>query len=233
MRPAVCWSRSRSGPGTDEVADLVAKRVKDTSGRISAKRLLPEAIAAGYAGSARNLRRLVADAKAAGGREPWPRRRPAIWAPGETLMIDWSKTGCTCSVRCWPVADPGRPLAARRERPLPRWVPGRMLRRTRWSPQGRPGGSCGLPEGRRGGADTGLCPVRYPLPVPPGLLRAADPESKGSGGEPRRVRQGRPDGPLAIGGSTDGRHGRREPAAEVWCAEVNAATIRRSARSPP
>ena len=47
----------------DEVAALVAKRVKATSGRISAKRLLPEAHAAGYAGSARNLRRLVAEAK--------------------------------------------------------------------------------------------------------------------------------------------------------------------------
>lgn len=45
------------------VADLVAKRVKATSGRISAKRLLPEARAAGYVGSARNFRRLVAEAK--------------------------------------------------------------------------------------------------------------------------------------------------------------------------
>ncbi len=49
----------------DEVADLVAKRVKDTSGRISAKRLLPAARVAGYEGSARNFRRLVADAKMA------------------------------------------------------------------------------------------------------------------------------------------------------------------------
>jgi len=47
----------------DEVADLVAKRVKDTSGRISVNRLLPAARVAGYEGSARNFRRLVADAK--------------------------------------------------------------------------------------------------------------------------------------------------------------------------
>lgn len=78
----------------DEVADLVAKRVEATSGRITAKRLLPEATAAGYDGSARNFRRLVADAKQAwrnenpsGGRG----RRPAVWSPGETLMIDWGE----------------------------------------------------------------------------------------------------------------------------------------------
>jgi Mu transposase, C-terminal domain len=73
----------------DAVVDLVAKRVKDTSGRISAKRLLPEARAAGYAGSARNFRRLVADAKA-GWRQGNPGgRRPGVWSPGGTLIIDW------------------------------------------------------------------------------------------------------------------------------------------------
>jgi len=75
----------------DEVADLVAKRVKDTTGRITAKRLLPEAIAAGYVGSARNFRRLVADAKRAW-RSDHPRgRRPGVWTPGETLIIDWGE----------------------------------------------------------------------------------------------------------------------------------------------
>ena len=44
----------------DCVADLVAERVEKTQGRISAKRLLPKARAAGYVGSARNFRRLVA-----------------------------------------------------------------------------------------------------------------------------------------------------------------------------
>jgi hypothetical protein len=39
------------------------RRVSATSARISAKRLLPEARAAGYTGSARNFRRLVAQAK--------------------------------------------------------------------------------------------------------------------------------------------------------------------------
>jgi hypothetical protein len=45
------------------VVDVVAARVAKTSGRISAERLLPEAAAAGYAGSARNFRRLMARAK--------------------------------------------------------------------------------------------------------------------------------------------------------------------------
>lgn len=75
----------------DEVADLVAKRVEATTGRITAKRLLPEATAAGYAGSARNFRRLVADAKQAWRNDHAGHRgrRPAVWTPGETLMIDW------------------------------------------------------------------------------------------------------------------------------------------------
>jgi hypothetical protein len=62
----------------DEVAELVAANVKKTAGRISAKRLLPAARAAGYGGSDRNFRRLVAEAKRswrhgqarAGGRRP-------------------------------------------------------------------------------------------------------------------------------------------------------------------
>ena len=47
----------------DQVIELVADRVKSTSGRVSAKRLLPTARAAGYAGSDRNFRRLVATVK--------------------------------------------------------------------------------------------------------------------------------------------------------------------------
>jgi len=87
-----------------EVADLVAKRVKATSGRISAKRLLPEARAAGYVGSARNFRRLVADAKREW-RQGHPRgRRPGVWAPGETLIIDWGVLDGVhvfCAVLAW------------------------------------------------------------------------------------------------------------------------------------
>jgi transposase len=88
----------------DDVTDVVTKRVKATSGRISAKRLLPEARAAGYVGSARNFRRLVAEAKAQW-RQGNPRgRRPAVWAPGETLLIDWGVEDGVhvfCAVLAW------------------------------------------------------------------------------------------------------------------------------------
>ena len=57
------------GHNYDAVAGLVAERVAKTAGRISAKRLLPAARAAGYAGSPRNFRRLVAGAEAGVARE--------------------------------------------------------------------------------------------------------------------------------------------------------------------
>src|SRR5713226_6879004 len=75
--------RASRGHNYDGVAELVAERAGKTSGRISAKRLLPAARAAGYAGSARNFRRLVAAAKQAWRREHHRGRRPAIWSPGE------------------------------------------------------------------------------------------------------------------------------------------------------
>ena len=85
------------------MAELVAARVERTAGRISAKRLLPVARAAGYVGSARNFRRLVAEAKSA-----W--RRSIIGAGvrrcGHPVRY-WLSTGgpmarCSCSARCWP-----------------------------------------------------------------------------------------------------------------------------------
>jgi hypothetical protein len=86
------------------VADLVAERVERTKGRISAKRLLPVAIAAGYVGSARNFRRLVADEKSAFLTEHHRGRRPATWAPGEYLVFDWGEIGplyVFCAVMAW------------------------------------------------------------------------------------------------------------------------------------
>ncbi|MCV7154654.1 IS21 family transposase [Mycolicibacterium pyrenivorans] len=75
----------------DSVADLVAERVAKSHGRISAKRLLPKAQAAGYAGSDRNFRRLVAEAKALWRSTNHRGRRPAVWEPGEYLVIDWAQ----------------------------------------------------------------------------------------------------------------------------------------------
>jgi transposase len=88
----------------DAVAELVAGRVAKTSGRISAKRLLPAARAAGYGGSDRNFRRLVAASKQAWRGDHHRGRRPAVWSPGEYLVIDWGAIGglhVFCAVLAW------------------------------------------------------------------------------------------------------------------------------------
>lgn len=73
----------------DAVTEMVTSKIADTKGRMSAKRLLPLAVAAGYEGSGRNFRRLVAEAKAQWRRTHHRGRRPAVWTPGEHLVIDW------------------------------------------------------------------------------------------------------------------------------------------------
>ena len=100
-RPLV--ERPARPKATDPLGTLLAGRVKATDGRISAKRLLPAARAAGYAGSARSLRRAVAVAKAAWRIE---RRvlRPWQAVPGEHLAIDWGSEGdlhVFCAVLVW------------------------------------------------------------------------------------------------------------------------------------
>jgi len=74
------------------VTELVAELVEKTKGRISAKWLLPAARAAGHAGTARNLRRLVAERKALWRNDHHRGRRPAVWTP-EHLVIDWGVQG--------------------------------------------------------------------------------------------------------------------------------------------
>jgi transposase len=96
--------RKDRGHNYDEVAQLVAERVRKTHGRISAKRLLPAARAAGYAGSARNFRRLVATAKRQWRQGNHRGRRPAVWTPGDTLVIDWGVQNglhVFCAVLAW------------------------------------------------------------------------------------------------------------------------------------
>jgi transposase len=88
----------------DVVADVVATRIDKTHGKISAKRLLPEARAAGYSGSARNFRRLVAKARSDWRAGHHRGRRPGVWSPGETLIIDWGSEGplhVFCAVLAW------------------------------------------------------------------------------------------------------------------------------------
>lgn len=91
---------------TDSVRTVVLDLVRDANGRGTAKRLLPAARAAGYAGSDRNFRRLVAGAKRqVRGEIGRHQRRPAVWVPGETLVIDWgllpSGLKVFCAVLAW------------------------------------------------------------------------------------------------------------------------------------
>ncbi len=107
----------------DSVAALVADKVDSSKGRISAKRLLPAARAAGYDGSPRNFRRLVADAKDSWRRGHARGRRPGVWAPGETLLIDWGVEGglhVFCAVLPGPAGGSSASPATRR--PPPRSV---------------------------------------------------------------------------------------------------------------
>ncbi len=85
-----------SEPANYEVVrEFVAAKVDKTKCKMTAKRLLPLAVAAGYLGSDRNFRRLVAQEKKAWrrARAAEGQRRPAIWSPGEYLVIDWGVLG--------------------------------------------------------------------------------------------------------------------------------------------
>ena len=78
--------------------------MEKSKGRISAKRLLPAARAAGYVGSPRNFRRMVAERKALWRNENHRGRSPAVWSPGEPLVIDWGVLGglhVFCAVLAW------------------------------------------------------------------------------------------------------------------------------------
>ena len=115
-------ARVPRGRNYDAVADLVAERVERSKGRISAKRLLPAARAAGYEGSARNFRRLVSTRKALWRTGHHRGRRPAVWSR-ESI---WSSTGgcwagCTCSGRCWPGAGSGSCAWPMMSAPTRRW----------------------------------------------------------------------------------------------------------------
>ena len=95
--------RRELAKNTDAVATVIAEKVRATDGRISAKRLLPLARAAGYTGSARNFRRAVAEAK-----RSWRRLRRVYrpWqpTPGEHLVIDWTTEGgwqIFCAMAPW------------------------------------------------------------------------------------------------------------------------------------
>jgi transposase len=100
--------RARRAPvarNFDVVAALVTTEVDRTRAKVSAKRLLLAARAAGYTGSARNFRRLVASRKQSWRRLQARQRRPAVWVPGQTLVIDWGSlpggVQVFCAVLAW------------------------------------------------------------------------------------------------------------------------------------
>jgi transposase len=96
--------RKDRGHNYESVRGLVTERVAKSSARISAKRLLPAARAAGYEGSARNFRRLVAEVKTAWRAGHHRGRRRAVWTPGDTLVIDWGADRglhVFCAVLAW------------------------------------------------------------------------------------------------------------------------------------
>jgi transposase len=81
---------------TDDYRELIAGKVGQTRGRITARRLLRLVRAAGYEGSERSLRRAVAEEKRAfGEREAREGRvfRPWRSGPGEWLLCDWGSAG--------------------------------------------------------------------------------------------------------------------------------------------
>ncbi len=95
--------RPRRPRNTDLVAELVAERIERSQGRISAKRLLVAARAAGYEGSDRSFRRAVAEAKEAY-RKRRRRFRPWLPAVGGHLVIDWAEErpfSLFCAVLPW------------------------------------------------------------------------------------------------------------------------------------
>jgi hypothetical protein len=115
--------RAQRAHNYDAVTELVTERVEKSKGRMSAKRMLPIARAAGYEGSARNFRRLVAEAKRLWRNEHHRGRRPAVWSPGEYLVIDWAQAapGCSCSARSWRSPGGGSSRSPPTNAPQRRW----------------------------------------------------------------------------------------------------------------
>ena len=220
----------------DGVADLVAETVARTKGRITAKRLLPVAVAAGYGGSARNFRRLVAEAKSAWRSKNHRGRRPGVWAPGRhggvRLGRDRPAVRLLCGGRLESVS-----LRLLHRQPRGRGHhggPGRMLRAHRRGAEDRPHRPHGLPEGRHGRRpghpDTGLRALRHPLRVPARLLRGGRPRVQRPGREPGRLREVRPHDPRALSVSDLATPTRRDGPGAT---RSTASSTPRSAPSPP
>jgi transposase len=91
--------RAEGGPPrrpriADPFGEVIRAKLEATAGRITAKVLFRTLQAAGYGGSARTLRRAVAEARAQW-RQAQHRRvyRPWNSAPGDVLVVDWGHVG--------------------------------------------------------------------------------------------------------------------------------------------
>src|SRR5882724_8806261 len=217
--------RAARGHNYDGVAELVAGRVKATAGRISAKRLLPAAQAAGYAGSARNFRRLVAECKQAWRGEHHRGRRPAVWSPGEHLVIDWGAEGglhVFCAVLAWSRARFVRFAADERSETtlamlaecseILGGVPGKVLADRMGCLKGGVVANVVVPTAEY---------VRFAghYGFRPDFCEAADPESKGIAGN----LVGYAKAGLMVPQAPFGDLAAANAAAAAWCAEVNGA----------
>lgn len=188
----------------DTVTEIVAERIASSRGRISAKRLLPIAAAAGYTGSDRNFRRLVADEKTKWRKNNHRGRRPAVWTPGEYLVIDWATLGAGLHLFCAVLAysrwrfvafatdeRAGTTLTLIAEALAAiGGVPTKVLADFDGLPQRRS-------RGERGGPDPGLRADGHPLRVPSRLLPRRRPRIEGRRRTPRRLRPTRPGRPAA------------------------------------
>jgi len=209
------------------VADLVAERVKKSAGRISAKRLLAAARTAGYVGSDRNFRRLVAQVKKDWRVEHHRGRRPAIWSPGEHLVIDWGSQGGVhvfCAVLAWSRWRFVR-FAADEKSVTTLAMLGECFAELGGTPQVVLADRMGCLKG--GVVANRVVPtgdyVRFALHYRfrPDFCEAADPESKGI--VENLVGYAKSDllTPLLLGDELD--LNRSNEAAKAWCQEVNAA----------
>lgn len=207
---------------TDVVADLITERVERTQGRISAKRLLVAARAAGYEGSDRSFRRAVADAKAA--RRSQRSFRPWLPAPGGFLVIDWAEEqpfSIFCAILPWSRWRFVRFAADRRRETVLA-----LLAECFEEAGGVP--TVVLSDRMAGLRATTVANVVVPHPdyvrfalrygFRPDFCEAADPQSKGVVEHLVGYAQSDllvPEGPFATVGEAN-------QAADVWCAEVNA-----------